>query len=215
MLCRLQDCLSCHSLQLLAAAVPSGCSQLTWLDLSHNTLVAQQHRASAKTAVASCSSTSNSDAADRAWAGCITALSEPACRQLRVLQVSSCPELGPAAAAALSQLLRVQDMPGLQQLHLGQSCMAEVRDMNFMASWPQPPSTLAVVDVVAVNVCVCTCLCRSHYKCCELVMLLQHRVERRPGSASVCMCASDPNQQGKQAACMHCRSNALWSKARC
>lgn len=64
--------------------------------------------------------------ADQAWACLIDALAQPCCQQLQGLVLSQC-NLGPAAAAALSKLLRAKSRSNLQQLRLAQCAgMGEV-----------------------------------------------------------------------------------------
>lgn len=114
--CRLQECLSTCSVHLLAGAVATGCSSLQELDLSCNSLSPSTLSSSGN----ACSQ------ADEAWASFIDALAQPCCQQLQALVLSQC-NLGPAAAAALSRLLRAKGRSNLQQLRLAQCAgMGEV-----------------------------------------------------------------------------------------
>lgn len=120
--CRLQECLTPSSLALLAAAIPAGCSCLQELDLSCNTLAAACPGTSSQ--ARSCAGSSG--VADQAWASFVGALAQPCCPALQVLVLSRC-SLGPAAAAALTKLLRAKSRSSLQQLHLSQCAgMGEV-----------------------------------------------------------------------------------------
>lgn len=127
--CRLHDCLNTSSLALLAAAIPAGCSCLQELDLSCNTLAAAAGPSVSRTTSARTDISSNSGAnsmVDQAWASFVDALAQPCCPQLHALVLSSC-SLGPAAAAALTRLLRAKSRSTLQQLCLAQCAgMGEV-----------------------------------------------------------------------------------------
>lgn len=127
MACRFQACLSTSSIQLLAAAVSTGCSSLQELDLSCNLFGA------APSLSLQCSSEGASTQADQAWACLIQALVQPCCQQLQALVLSQC-DLGPAAAAVLSRLLRAKSRSAMQRLQLAHcSGMGEVSHFNAVA----------------------------------------------------------------------------------